>query len=113
MGIMVNFVLVEFFRPVNYHAKPPEHLCGTRNIVANSAQKSGEEKSKLTSSKNSTTDSKAFYYGVISILLGKLPDGNDLDLSNYKHPEQGPHNSWACQAKREKCVGPEDDLHFG
>ena len=38
MGIMVNFVLVEFFRPVNYHAKPPEHLCGTRNVVANSAQ---------------------------------------------------------------------------
>ena len=83
MGIMEIFVLLEFFRPVNYHAKPPEHLCGTHHVVTNSAQKSGEEKSKFTLLKNSTTDSKAFYYGVITIQLpGKLPDGNDLDLSN-------------------------------
>ena len=38
MGFLVNFVLVEFFRPVKLRAKPPEHLCGTRDIVTISAQ---------------------------------------------------------------------------
>ena len=38
MGILVNFVLVEFFRPVELRAKPPEHLCGTIDIVTISAQ---------------------------------------------------------------------------
>ena len=38
MGIVVNFVLVKFFRPVKHRAKPPEYLCATRIVLASCAQ---------------------------------------------------------------------------
>ena len=59
MEILVNFVLVEFFRPVKHSAKPPEHVCGTRIVVAISAQKERRKKIEVYVGKNSITDSRA------------------------------------------------------
>ena len=47
MGISLNFGLVEFFRPVKYRARPREHLCGTRILHANSAQKERKQKNQV------------------------------------------------------------------
>ena len=92
MGILVNFVLVKFFRPVEHRAQSPEHLCGTRIIVAISAQKERRKKSKFRCVKNLIIDSRASWYGLITILLvTKPPTGIGLFLSNYK---MDPHEIW-------------------
>ena len=52
MGILVNFALVKFFRPVEHRAQSPECLCGTRIIVVISAQKERRKKSKFKCAKN-------------------------------------------------------------
>ena len=68
MGILVNFPLGRFFRPVEHRAQPPEHLCGTRMNIAVSAQIKRRKKLEFWRVKNSTTDSKAPNYRLITIL---------------------------------------------
>ena len=84
MGILINLVLNNYFRPVNFGPKAPEQFCGTRVIITVSAKKN-KEKMKLLYLKESFTDRRAYDYGLITILFeSKMPHRNCLVLSNYK-----------------------------